>query len=127
MFQHLGQGQELQELELDGSLVYSFKPLLHQPPGTCGRTLRLWTLVESMTEAARCWALRLCLRLKWRKVHLGKGVQAKAVGKGSAAGRPEWAWDSREQREAMLDGRQLLGPQGWLPSEPIRVENLRAH
>lgn len=67
MFQHLGHGQELQELELDGSLVYSFKPLLHQPPGACGGALRLWTLVESTTEAAKCWGLRLCLRLKWRK------------------------------------------------------------
>lgn len=112
MFQHLGQGQELQELELDGSLVYSFKPLLHQPPGACGGALRLWTLVESTTEVARCWGLRLCLRLKWRKDHLGKGVQAKAVGKGSAAGRLEWAWDSREQREATLDGRTVPGATG---------------
>lgn len=78
LFQYLGQGQELQELELDGSLVYTFKSFLHQPPGACRGTLRLWTLVESMAEAARCWALRLRLRLKWKKVHLGKRVQAKA-------------------------------------------------
>lgn len=88
---------------------HSFKPLLHQPPGACGGALRLWTLVESMTEAARCWALRLCLRLKWKKVcPPGERIS----GKGSAAGRPEWAWDSRDHRKAMPDSRTAPGTTG---------------
>lgn len=36
----------------------------------------------------------------------------RSSGKGSAAGRPEWAWDSREQREAVLDGRTAPGATG---------------
>lgn len=105
----MGQGEELQELELDGSLVYTFKSSLHQPPGACIGALRLWALVESMTEAARCWALRLCLRFKWRKVHLGKGVQAKAPQQGGWSG-PETP--GSKGKEAVLDRRTVPGATG---------------
>lgn len=128
MFQYLAQGQRHRIWIWIGFYCTPSPLLLHWLPDALWRgSEHLWTLIDSMAEAARCWAPRICLR------HMDRGrSEERSSGKGSrqrcSSGEARaGSGTPGSKAKQCCTARQLLEPQGQLPSEPIRTEDLKPH